>query len=126
MQKADTQNLGNNAANTAKEFVKDAKTYANNAVHDAEANYTEIGDIRRDIESLKENIAALTQHLKSDGKAKVADLKDAASQRVDDMVAKSDETLAKLESQVKDNPRQAIMVAFAAGLVTSFLLRSRG
>jgi len=119
MQKATPNNIQANA----KEFIKDAKDLAGNAVRDAEANYGEIGDIRRDLESLKENIAALTQHLKSDGKAKVADLKDAATHRVDEMVAKKDETLAMLEEQVKDNPRQAVLVAFAAGLITSFLLR---
>ena len=113
-----------NAVNSGKEYAKEAKNYAAGAVNAAESEYTEIADIRRDISSLKDNIAALTSHVKKDGQAKVGELKEAAAKRVDDIKAQSDLTLEKITEQVKANPRQAILIAFAAGLVTNFLLRS--
>ena len=111
--------------NEVKDFAKDAKSYVAGAAKDLEGEYSEISDIRKDIQSLKENIASLAQHVKSDGKAKVGELKDAAAKRVDDVVAKGDESLMALDDQVKANPRQALLIAFAAGLITNFLLRSR-
>lgn len=125
MQKESSANNYNNTKETVKDYAKDAKSYVASAAKDLEGEYSEISDIRKDIQSLKENIASLAQHVKSDGKAKVGELKDAAAKRVDDVVVKGDETLAALDDQVKANPRQALLCAFAAGLITNFLLRSR-
>ena len=80
-------------------------------------------DLRRDIEALKADLAALTRHLTSDGRARAADVKDTVTQGVDTLVDKGNESLKLIEGQVRENPRGAIALAFCAGVLANLLLR---
>ncbi len=87
--------------------------------------YPEISDIREDLNSLKTNVVELTKHLKKDGVAKADTVKDAAIDRYEDIAQSGKERVKDIERRVKQKPAESIAIAFAAGLVTSFLLGRR-
>lgn len=91
-----------------------------------DAGIPEISDlhsIRHDIEALKENVLSLTKHLQRDGKAKATEMSTALNEGLDTLMTKSDQGLAALETQVKENPRRALVIAFLAGFAANLLIR---
>jgi len=99
------------------------KQEAANSKLDTATSGGEFEQIRKDLEALKENVGALGKHLKSEGKEKAAEARDAVGKGIDAVLDKSDRTLDMLDSSVKDNPRRALAVAFAAGVILNFLMR---
>lgn len=87
--------------------------------------YSEMDDIREDLNSLKTNVIELTKHLKSDGAARADTVKDAAMDRIEDIKISGKDRVKDIEKHVKQKPAESIAIAFAAGLVTSFLLGRR-
>lgn len=83
----------------------------------------DVNDVRDDVKSLKENVSALGQSLKDEACAKTAEWKDLASEKLEGVMQRGDESLKFLDDEVKANPRSAIAVAFAAGILANFLLR---
>ena len=83
----------------------------------------DVNDVRDDVKSLKENVSALGQSLKDEACAKTSELKDLASEKLESVMKRGDESLKFLDDEVKANPRSAIAVAFAAGILANFLLR---
>lgn len=85
--------------------------------------FDEFEEIRKDLESLKANVTALGKHLKSEGKEKAGEARDMLDQGIDTLLAKGDKGLEALDSSVKDNPRRALAIAFATGIILNFLMR---
>jgi ElaB/YqjD/DUF883 family membrane-anchored ribosome-binding protein len=83
----------------------------------------DVNDVRDDVKSLKENVSALGQSLKDEACAKTSELKDLASEKLEDVMKRGDESLKFLDDEVKANPRSAVAIAFAAGILANFLLR---
>jgi ElaB/YqjD/DUF883 family membrane-anchored ribosome-binding protein len=78
-------------------------------------------NIRADIELLKENIVKLTQHLGENGSARFGTMKSKANEKVTYLKGQGRDQMATLEKEVKENPVQSVAIAFAAGLVTSYI-----
>ncbi len=87
--------------------------------------YSEIDDIKSDLQSLKSNVVALTQHLKANGTDHLVDLEGRAVKTVSRLKVQGAEQYKVMESHVRDNPGQAVMIAFAGGLLASLLLNGR-
>lgn len=83
----------------------------------------DLNDIREDLESLKDSVLSLSKHLQRDGKAKASEVKEVINEGLDSLLNSGDKSLSALESQVKDNPRRALIMAFAAGFAINLLLR---
>lgn len=83
----------------------------------------DVNDVRDDVKSLKENVSALGQSLKDEACAKTGELKDLASEKLEGVMKRGDESLKFLDEEVKANPRSAVAIAFAAGILANFLLR---
>lgn len=83
----------------------------------------DVNDVREDLNSLKDNVSALGQHLKAEACAKTSELKDLASEKLESVMKRGDESLKFIDDEVKANPRSAIAVAFVAGILANFLLR---
>lgn len=83
----------------------------------------DVNDVRDDVKSLKDNVSALGQSLKEEACAKTAELKDLASEKLEGVMRRGDESLKFIDDEVRANPRSAIAVAFAAGILANFLLR---
>ncbi len=89
------------------------------------SSYSEIDDIREDLDSLKTNVIELTKHVKQDGVIHTSELKDTISDRWSQLQASGREKYKNVESRIKEKPGQSMAVAFAAGLAASVLLRRR-
>ncbi len=85
----------------------------------------DMDDIRKDIESLKGNISDLTRHVKQEGNEKLSDVKDKINDTISSYSKTGREQMKQMERQVKDKPAQSMAIAFAAGIVASFILGRR-
>lgn len=88
-------------------------------------HYSEIDDIRGDIDSLKSNIIELTKHLKKDGQAQSRIMKKRASERLSEISEAGSAQYKNFETQVKDKPAQSVALAFVAGAALNYLLSNR-
>jgi ElaB/YqjD/DUF883 family membrane-anchored ribosome-binding protein len=95
----------------------------------SKSEYREIKDIRSDLDSLRENLVALTNHIQSDGmdraKAFTSDLQDTAFDATGRILAEGTREVHELEKQVKGNPGKSMLFAFGAGLLANALLSRR-
>lgn len=91
----------------------------------SKSTYPEIEGIKQDIDSLKTNVVELTRHIKEDGMEQSEELKEAMKSRLFDIRAAGQDKLEKLENEVKSNPGRSVAIAFAGGLMASYLLRRR-
>ena len=87
--------------------------------------YSEVDNIKQDIDSLKSDTIELAKHIKEDGAAKTAEIKEMATERVQTMTEQGKERLKDVESKVKKKPLQSLAIAFAAGLAFSVLMGRR-
>ncbi len=87
--------------------------------------YSEIDDIREDLDSLKNNVVELTRHLKKEGKKEAAEIKDIAMDRLEEIKTSGRRQLKSVERRVKQKPAESVAIAFAAGIVASFLFGRR-
>ena len=94
-----------------------------NGASQLEKGYGEIGDIRHDLQSLKENVRNLTRHLQKDGLDKAEDIKGAVSDGIDAIVSKGEDGMTALEHEIKENPRRSLIVAFIAGFALNLFFR---
>lgn len=90
-----------------------------------ELNYSEIDDIRDDLDSLKTNVVELTRHLQKDSGKHIETTKDMLMDRYEEYRDVGRKQMKNVERRVKAKPTQAIAIAFATGLCASFLLRGR-
>ncbi len=95
----------------------------------AKTKYPEIQDIKKDAQSLKENIATLKDHavddIKTNGAEKYEEIREAVSERVTTLNDSSQEQIQRAETYIKDKPLKSVGIAFAAGLALSMLLGRR-
>jgi ElaB/YqjD/DUF883 family membrane-anchored ribosome-binding protein len=87
--------------------------------------HSDMDDIRKDLDSLKNNVVELTKHMKNEGVSQTKHLKDVASDRLDDVKDAGRQQMADVERHIKDKPTESIAIAFAAGLVASYLFGRR-
>jgi ElaB/YqjD/DUF883 family membrane-anchored ribosome-binding protein len=87
--------------------------------------YEEINDIKSDLKSLKSNTVALTHHLKEDGAERIVDLEERAKETFGKISAEGQKKFKEVEVQVRENPTQALLIAFAGGMLASYLMRGR-
>ena len=87
--------------------------------------YSEIDEIKEDLDSLKDNVIALTKHVRKDGAEQAAELGAAAKQQLEAVKMRGRQEIKKVEKQVKSKPGRSLAIAFATGLMASLLLRSR-
>ena len=85
--------------------------------------FDEFEEIRKDLESLKSNVTALGKHLKAEGREKAGEARELLDEGIDALLGKGDKGLEMLDESVKDNPRRALAIAFAAGIVLNLLMR---
>jgi hypothetical protein len=93
------------------------------------SEYREMRDIRSDLDSLRANIVALTNHLQADGidkaRAFTSDLQDTAIDATGRVIAEGNREVNELGKQVKNNPGKSMLFAFGAGLLANALLTRR-
>jgi ElaB/YqjD/DUF883 family membrane-anchored ribosome-binding protein len=82
-------------------------------------------NIKEDIDSLRSNMVGLAKSIKSVSSEKARVTADYLMDQVDNLKTTGSETLGKVETQIKERPGQSIAVAFAAGVLTSYLLNRR-
>ena len=87
--------------------------------------YSELDEIRQDLDSLKGNVVELTKHLKKDGVEKSHEVGAIAREQLDHLKTLGIREMHKVENQIKTKPGQSLAVAFAAGALASLLLRGR-
>lgn len=87
--------------------------------------YNEIDDIKSDLQSLKSNVVALTQHLKANGVDHLTDIEGRAAKTAKKLKVEGARRYKEVEEHVRENPGQALVVAFAGGVLASLLLSAR-
>lgn len=88
-------------------------------------SYPEIKDIRHDLDSLKTNVVELTKRITAQGGEQAEHLKDAAYAQLAHIGEESLEQIKHIEDKVRAKPGQSVAIAFAAGMLASFLLSRR-
>lgn len=96
------------------------------ATQSSNNSYPEIEEIKNDLNSLRTNVVELTKHIKENGSAQTEQLKKAAFLRLGALQDQGLKQLHKTEKHIKDKPTQSVALAFAAGVVASFLFGRRG
>lgn len=87
--------------------------------------YNELEDIKKDISSLKSNAVSLTNHLADDGKEKLHEAGGHLKTFLSSCKRDGARYYHDAEVKVRENPGQAVALAFAGGLLLSALLKRR-
>ena len=101
-----------------------AKTTVSKAIEQSNVN-SDIDNIKDDLASLKDNVLQLSKDTKNFGGVKATELKNVARQQLSQLQSKGQRQLKAAENQVRENPGQALAIAFGAGLLLSALLKRR-
>ncbi len=88
--------------------------------------YDEIQHIKEDLSSLKTNVVTLTQHLTDEGRVKLIDAKGQLKTLAKVLQKDGARRYHDVEKKVQQNPAQAVLLAFAGGMLASALLKRRG
>lgn len=92
-------------------------------------DYSEIRDIRDDLDSVLSNVVALTKHLQEDGLEKAAELteelKKTTMKAAGRLAAKGEHKMTDIEKAVKSHPGKSLLFAFAGGVLASILLNRK-
>ncbi len=91
----------------------------------ATKKYPEIKNIKEDIGSIKDNAVELSRHLTKDGIEQTEELKARTAETFEDLKGASRDQIKRLEMHVRQKPAQSMAIAFAGGLLASFLLNRR-
>tara|TARA_Y100001936_G_scaffold219303_1_gene232565 strand:- start:416 stop:685 length:270 start_codon:yes stop_codon:yes gene_type:complete len=83
---------------------------------------SEVQAIREDLDSLKSNVVKLTETLGQEKESRIDHLKEVTLENVDALKAQGAERYAQIRTAVKEQPAKSVGIAFAAGLLASFLL----
>lgn len=104
-------------SNTAKQVSNTAKQVANTMKQE----YPEINDIKQNVNELKSNTTDLARHVYADGREALSEAGTKAARSFGHIREAGSVELKKLEGRVRENPGQSVLVAFAAGLIASFI-----
>lgn len=88
-------------------------------------NFKEIDDIRDDLESLRNNVVELTKHVRRDGSEQVNNIRTMAEERLAEASELGRQRYQTLRLRVQDKPEQSLALAFAGGLLASYLMARR-
>lgn len=88
-------------------------------------DFSEIDDIKSDLQSLRSNVVALTRHLTENGVEKIEGLESQTKKMTRKLGAEGVRKYHQIEKKVQENPGQALMVAFCGGMLLNALLRRR-
>lgn len=88
-------------------------------------SYPETHEIRKDLESLKQNVSALGKHLQMDGSVQANRAVAVMKSRLEGMRKHGREQAHNMAEQVRAKPGQYVALAFAAGLIAAFGLRRK-
>ena len=91
----------------------------------AKTNYPEISEIREDLNSLKSNVVELTKHVRNDSVVHTTELKNILMGRLKGFQDSGQQQIKNVEKRIIAKPAKSVVIAFAAGLATSMLLRRR-
>jgi len=81
--------------------------------------------LEKQAQNIKENVVGLARTLKDSSTDKAHDAADYVRDRVGDLQTSGTDTLEKIEYRIKSKPAQSVAIAFAAGLLASFLFGRR-
>ena len=82
-------------------------------------------DVSEVVDDLEENVVGLVQHAKDIGSDKVHQVADYVQERADNIRLSGADALARVEDRIRSKPGQSVGIAFAAGILASFLLGRR-
>jgi hypothetical protein len=85
---------------------------------DIDAIKGDIASLKSDAITLKKDAANLAKSLKDNGRS-------VAREGIDQLRTAGERQYKTLESRIVDEPGKSILIAFGAGLVASYLLKSR-
>lgn len=91
----------------------------------AKKEYPELKTIKQDINNLKEDAVELAHHVKEHGVYQADALKGRATDAYEELLNEGLSEFQKLEKRVMEKPGQSVAIAFAAGILTSFLMGRR-
>lgn len=89
------------------------------------SEYDELESIKKDLSSLKSNVVTLTQHLTDDGAVKIADIRGQLKGVAKSVRSDAAKQYKNVEKKVQQNPGQAVLLAFAGGMLASMLMKRR-
>lgn len=78
-----------------------------------------------EVEAIKENIVGLAHNLKDASNDKAHMTVDYIHEKAEDLKIFGTGTIAKIEKSIRANPAQSIGIAFAAGIIASYLIGRR-
>lgn len=82
----------------------------------------DFASLRDDVASLTSNLMALTNHVKEHGVQGTRYVAGLARDKANEWQDAGRDGLNAVESRVKDRPTESLAIAFAAGIIASFLL----
>jgi len=82
-------------------------------------------DVKEDINSLQAEVIDLTRDIRAVGMNKARSAINYVNGHMDSLANSSSNVIEKVEKEVKEKPGRSITLAFALGLLTSFLLTRR-
>lgn len=84
-----------------------------------------VEEIREDISALKSNVVDLARNLREIGVTGAHVTADYLREQVDGLKNNSTLVMEKTEERIKSSPAQSVAVAFAAGVIASYLFNRR-
>ena len=77
------------------------------------------------LDDIQENVVGLVQHAKDVGNDKAHQVADYVQERAENLRLSGTDALARVEDRIRSKPGQSVGIAFAAGILASFLLGRR-
>jgi ElaB/YqjD/DUF883 family membrane-anchored ribosome-binding protein len=85
----------------------------------------DVGNIREDLQNLKEDAASLLRHSKETGKEQFVQVEEKAKKIYKEAKETGRDYFSEVESYVQKNPGQSLAVAFIGGVLASMLFKHR-
>lgn len=83
------------------------------------------GNIREDLQALKDDAASLLRHSKETGKEQLQQAEQKAKKIYKNAKETGRDYFAEVEGYVQENPGQSLAVAFIGGVIASMLFKAR-
>jgi len=82
-------------------------------------------EIRKDIDTLKSDVIALTEDLKKAGSSTKQEAISYVNKNIDSWKAAGTNAVEKVEGHIKERPARSMTIAFVTGIVASYLFSRR-
>ena len=80
-----------------------------------------LDNIKKDIYTLKTDIVELGRTVQSEGLKKIEEATIDLQDKIDDLKSQGSDEYDKVQAYVKANPTQSVAIAFAAGILLTFI-----